>query len=143
MHAETPLICIAYLSSSKVVPDAQALEAIVSTSQKNNAARGVTGMLCHYDGSYLQFLEGEPQQLLSLYEVIRGDPRHMGIVEVFREPITERMFPDWTMALAKPEEIGAEHRAFCRSLRALELVVGPEHRKDLEPFLACFRDWMR
>nr|QQZ51135.1 BLUF domain-containing protein [Phenylobacterium glaciei] len=35
------------------------LDAILAASHRNNRRCGVTGMLCHYEGSFLQFLEGE------------------------------------------------------------------------------------
>lgn len=137
------MICLAYLSSAQGVPDPGDLERILTASRRNNAARGVTGMLCHYDGSFLQFLEGEADQVEATFRTILADDRHAGVLEVFRGPIEERMFPDWTMALAKPGDVGPEHRAFCHSLRQLELAVGPQHRGDLAPFLESFRAWLR
>ncbi|MFZ5721645.1 MAG: BLUF domain-containing protein [Pseudomonadota bacterium] len=140
---ETGVICLAYLSTATELPDASGLEAILLKSRRNNEARGVTGILCHHDGSFMQFLEGPADQVLYTYECIRADPRHHSIVEVHCGPIAERLFPDWTMALSRIGDVGPEHHAFCQGLRHVELSAGAEHSAALEPFLDAFRIWIR
>jgi hypothetical protein len=137
------LICIAYLSSARTAPERDTLQTILAVSRRNNAACGVTGMLCYYDGSFLQFLEGEAADVDATFERIQRDGRHQGLIEVFRDEITQRLFPDWTMALARLDDVSPEQRAFCRGLRSVELAATPAHRKAIEPFLQTFRAWMR
>jgi hypothetical protein len=119
------------------------LEAILARAQKNNGTRGITGMLCHYDGSFLQFLEGKEADLTEVFAKIRADERHHDILEVYRRPIKERLFPDWTMALVKVDDVSPEQRVFCKGLRSVELAAAAEHKRALEPFLDTFRAWMR
>jgi len=59
------VICMAYLSTARLVPTPSELDAILAASHCNNCRRGVTGMLCHFEGSFLQFLEGESGEALS------------------------------------------------------------------------------
>lgn len=137
------MICLAYMSSATRLMGPEAIDQILAVSQRNNAGRGVTGMLCHYDGSFLQFLEGEPAQVDALFAHIARDPRHHGVLKVLRREIGERLFPDWTMALVAVDEVSAGQRRFCQGLRQVELSASAEHREALEPFLNSFRAWMR
>lgn len=99
---------IAYFSSSATAegPD---LPSILASSRRNNAALGVTGLLCHHDGSFLQFLEGDPQVLEGLYGRISRDRRHKDLVRVLDEEARTRAFGDWSMALVDAGEAGAAH----------------------------------
>lgn len=119
------------------------LETILEISRRNNVRDGLTGMLCHYDGSFLQFLEGEAAAVTAAFERIRRDGRHTGLIEVDRRRIEERAFPDWSMALAKVQDLSPEQRAFCRGLRQVEIAADARHRHAIEPFLEAFRTWMR
>lgn len=136
------MICLAYMSSSIGHLPPASINEILAVSQANNARRGVTGMLCHYDGSFLQFLEGEPEQVEPLFAHISRDPRHHSVLKVLRRDITERLFADWTMALVTVDEISPEQRLFCQALRQVELSAAA-HREAIEPFLHSFRAWMR
>jgi hypothetical protein len=137
------MICLAYLSSASRPMPLEAINQILAASRANNARRNVTGMLCHYDGSFLQFLEGDPVQVAETFDVIARDRRHHGLLKVFRREITERLFPDWTMALVSPDEVSPEQRLFCQGLRDVELSASAEHRTSIEPFLNSFRAWIR
>lgn len=136
------MICLAYLSTARRPPEAAELEAILEKSRRNNAAAGVTGMLCHYDGSFLQFLEGEPEAVSTVYSRICADRRHYGIVEVYRGAIEGRIFSDWTMGLARTDQVGPEQRAFCQSLMTLEINAAVAHKDVVEPFINAFRSWI-
>lgn len=137
------MICLAYLSSATVPIEAATLSDILAVSQRNNSRQGVTGLLCHHDGSFLQFLEGEEPDVAATFARIQGDPRHRGMIEVFCGPISERAFGDWSMGVARLDKMGEAERAFCTSLRTVELAAGAEHRAALEPFLDTFRAWLR
>jgi hypothetical protein len=119
------------------------LSAIVEAARRNNTAREITGMLCHYDGSFLQFLEGEEDVVDEVFSKIKGDPRHRQILEVDRRPIEARLFPDWSMAVVRPGEISPAQQAFCTGLRELEIGADAPHRSAIEGFLTAFRTWMR
>jgi hypothetical protein len=137
------MICLAYLSSATDILDPGELQSLLAKARRNNADRQVTGMLCYYDGSFLQFLEGEAADVEETFAAIQADPRHAGIIEVYRKPISHRIFADWTMALVRVDEAGPEQRAFCRSLREVELTAPAEHLRAIAPFLDSFRAWVR
>lgn len=137
------MICLAYLSTATSQMQPAEIEGILEKSRRNNVRDGVTGMLCHYDGSFLQFLEGDQADVLRAFNRIGRDDRHGGLIEVYRGQIESRAFADWSMALVKPEDVGTEQRAFCRALRQVEIALDASHRDAIEPFLHSFRAWIR
>lgn len=136
------MICLAYLSSAAVPLDSAELSDVLAVSQRNNARDRVTGLLCHYDGSFLQFLEGGADDVNRTFSRICADPRHRGMIEVYRKPIGARAFGDWSMGVVKPERMDAAQQAFCTGLREVEIAAAG-HREALEPFLDSFRAWIR
>ena len=89
---------IIYLSSATEPLTPQELRDLLDLSRRNNAAVGIGGILLHWDGNFLQYIEGPEKQLELLMAKVTQDPRHDGIIVVHREAIEERAFPDWTMA---------------------------------------------
>ncbi|WP_310460425.1 diguanylate phosphodiesterase [Sphaerotilus sp.] len=83
------------------------LVTLLTRARHKNATLGVTGMLLHVDGSFLQVLEGEPESVAAVFQAICADPRHTQIVTIIREPIPRRAFSDWSMGHPQvtPEEL--------------------------------------
>ena len=63
-----------------------------------NAARGITGLLLYKGGNLIQALEGEETAVRGLYDIIRRDPRHSGVIKLTEHPIDARQYSDWSMA---------------------------------------------
>lgn len=75
------------------------LKDILAVSRKNNPVRGISGAMCFLDGVYLQFLEGEAVIVDALYQKIEKDSRHTDVKMLVHEPIAQRGYPKWSMAL--------------------------------------------
>ncbi|MET0338257.1 MAG: BLUF domain-containing protein [Caulobacter sp.] len=133
---------IAYFSSAMADAHPDQLSAILTASRSNNARLDVTGLLCHYDGSFLQFLEGPPDTVEALYAQIACDRRHKDLVRVLDEPARSRAFPNWSMALVDADHLDDAHQAFVQGLREVAIQPGPESAR-LEVVLASFRRWLR
>lgn len=89
-----------------------ALEDLHDAAKKRNAACGVTGILVYLGGRFFQYLEGSPESVAGLIEVIRDDPRHNLIHQVASWSLEERQFPDWSMnCLAQQDAISAGMRS--------------------------------
>ena len=79
----------------------------------NNSKLGITGMLIHRAGNFIQVLEGEKDAVKGLYETIKADKRHAGEIIISEGEINERQFEKWAMdfrnysknALFTPEEM--------------------------------------
>lgn len=77
------------------------LAVILAESQRNNADRGLTGALAAHGDRYIQVVEGQPEALDGLLRRLESDPRHRDIRLVHREPVSARVFADWSMASAR------------------------------------------
>ncbi len=73
------------------------LARILDTSQSNNHERFITGYLVINEGQIMQLIEGPPEEVSALYERIKADPRHSGVITLLREPTERRAFPAWSM----------------------------------------------
>ena len=70
---------------------------ILDVSVSNNHERRLTGFLAHNGRHFMQALEGEREEVDSIYGQIVSDSRHFGVVQIIGEKIEERAFPDWSM----------------------------------------------
>lgn len=95
------LMHLIYSSAATQPFSNEALADLLSLARRKNATLGVTGMLLHVDGSFLQVLEGEPAAVDSVFRAISADPRHAQIVTIIKEPIPRRAFSDWSMGHAQ------------------------------------------
>ena len=99
---------LAYISKntikgSKEEVDEQ-IKTILAAAHKNNPALGVTGALLYSGGYFCQVIEGEEEVLEDLFETIQMDDRHGEVTVLQFEPIEERGFSEWAMALAGIED---------------------------------------
>ncbi len=73
------------------------LLAILQISRHNNTSRGLTGMLLYSEGSFIQLLEGEEENLDTTYHSILTDPRHKNVIKMLEGESDKRVFPEWSM----------------------------------------------
>ncbi len=73
------------------------LRDIARSAQARNRARGVTGLLLHVDGDFLQILEGAAADVEALFERIEQDPRNRWVTRLATERVLRRAFEDWSM----------------------------------------------
>lgn len=92
---------IIYLSSASELLDDEQLHSLFFQCRRNNAHLGITGLLLYRDGSFLQLIEGEKQDVITLFRKICRDSRHHGILKVIDESIPEREFSDWSMSFPR------------------------------------------
>ncbi len=104
------------------------LGGILVQARRNNPAWDITGcLICRHD-LYLQLLEGPEAAIDTLYARIKADDRHLEVVQLSRETVNTRLFPDWAMRddpaqswLWPPGAVaaGALHQATPEALRAV------------------------
>lgn len=99
------------------------VDAILEASQRNNSARGVTGLLLYNGRNFLQLLEGEESELIALITRISHDTRHGGLSVLNSLTVPERVCPDWAMKRIQISQSVAERKA----------VLEPELPKGLDP----------
>jgi len=74
------------------------LLALLGKSRANNEKLGITGIMLYRDGNFIQLLEGEAGDVRALYQKIKRDRRHGGVIVLLEGSVAERDFPDWSMA---------------------------------------------
>jgi len=89
---------IIYTSHSLVRMTGAELAQLLEHSRRNNEALGITGLLLHADGSFMQTIEGEHEAIQRLLAKIRRDPRHTSLIVIADDLIESRSFGDWSMA---------------------------------------------
>jgi hypothetical protein len=74
------------------------LLALLQQSRRHNAQQELTGLLVHSsEGRFLQVLEGEQAAVLSMYQRISQDARHLACNVLLSGPLTKRRFGEWRM----------------------------------------------
>jgi hypothetical protein len=92
------MLQLTYISTASRDVDQLAVNDILKSARRNNAAAGVTGLLL-YDGKrFLQALEGDAEAVNRIYTAIKGDPRHRAVVLLSSGESDKRAFGDWAMA---------------------------------------------
>lgn len=88
--------------ASKAAPSFRehAIPDLLEAARRNNAKRGITGMLLYVERNFFQVLEGDESTVGEVFELIRRDTRHGRVTQIIREPIFERAFSEWTMGFA-------------------------------------------
>ena len=88
---------ILYLSTASPNLSEDDLIDILVQSRRRNIESNITGMLLYAEGSILQVIEGEENDVLRLYNKIELDKRHRDIVRVHEGEVSERNFSGWAM----------------------------------------------
>jgi Sensors of blue-light using FAD len=91
------LVRLLYASRAVVPIASPVVDSILEQSRKNNAPRGITGMLCFSEDIFLQVLEGGRDEVCDLFNTIVRDNRNSGARILIYEEIAERRFGGWTM----------------------------------------------
>jgi hypothetical protein len=73
------------------------LNGILADARRNNPRRDITGALICRADVYLQLIEGPRAAILTTFERIARDNRHVDVTRLHLEPITQRLFPAWSM----------------------------------------------
>ncbi len=119
------MITLTYISTATRVLDRPEIEALLSTSRRNNARDGLTGMLLYADTHWIQTLEGDEVRLDATMEKIRADPRHREVTVALREEIDQRSFSEWSLG--------------CRVLTREQVAAIPGFNDYLDPDSEFYR----
>jgi hypothetical protein len=94
----SPLWTLGYLSVAPTLPLHADLEHILAASRRANPEHGVTGLLVHCEGTFMQVLEGPRAGVDEIFRRIRANALHTNINVLFDERIEQREFGNWSMA---------------------------------------------
>lgn len=133
------MIQISYVSTAVPNLSVERVRDILTTSQRDNARHGITGLLIHDRHWFMQVIEGPDAAMRALYDRICADERHYGVTQLSDEPIAVRDFGDWAMAW-NPVEAAGIGQPLDEIVRALTEQVGnPVTRELLRKFVPLAR----
>jgi len=127
-----------YVSSAVGAWGTTELAALLGQSRAKNTALGVTGVLLHRDGTFMQVLEGEEDVVRPLYGRIAHDPRHADVVNVWGSLSTFRRFGDWSMGFRDLDSHPVDLPGYTRVLDAPPNVELLRRRLAAADFLSGF-----
>ncbi len=137
--------CIIYVSRALHKFSSEDLSHLALTSDRKNAAAGITGLLCLSSGGFVQYLEGPTQAIDTLMAIIRKDPRHKIEQELELKVEAERIFKDWGLRCIH----GKKLTAFLRDFLVFLIQVAGERRALtereeilLKKNLKLINDWL-
>jgi hypothetical protein len=73
---------------------------ILKVARSRNAENDVTGVLLYSDGTFIQVLEGEADNVDQVFESISNDKRHKNLIKLVDSNLHKKHFPDWNMGFA-------------------------------------------
>lgn len=79
---------ISYVSTSATSLLKDNITDIFTTSSQFNIKENITGFLIYSDGNFLQFLEGEKENIIKLYSKIEKDLRHKNLIKFIEKPVS-------------------------------------------------------
>lgn len=97
---QEPLVHCIYCSAAINSFTQEEILTMLEKARINNQRLDITGMLLYENGSFFQVLEGHPDTVTNLLNIIEKDKRHDQIIKIIYEPIESRDFSEWTMGLA-------------------------------------------
>ena len=97
---EEAMYQLVYASTASDLVKLEVVEDIVAKSKANNERDNVTGFLVFNSGYFLQCLEGDISAVNKTFCNIAADKRHFDTIILSYNEVSERSFPNWTMALA-------------------------------------------
>ncbi len=92
------LKCLTYTSWARPGLGAEQVDAILASARINNPVDGISGLLIFNGTAFMQILEGSASAVDDLARQLATDPRHSNMSIRDEREVTERRFPDWTMA---------------------------------------------
>lgn len=115
--------------SSNVFKDSprNEIEDILNKSIENNQKRGVTGILLFQGAEFVQILEGEKDDVLSLYGRICTDERHSSARILLSREVSSRTFPYWNMAYIDTNDMISKDKSF---IEIWNKITGQNRVKD-------------
>ena len=91
------MIRLLYISNACPTMSEDQVQNILTSARRHNPANGITGVLIHGGGLFMQLLEGPEHKVLRQYVKILDDRRHDEVRILHISPTDARMFEQWSM----------------------------------------------
>ncbi|MGH1338789.1 MAG: BLUF domain-containing protein [Aureispira sp.] len=125
---------LVYVSTRLPNCDEKELQTILAESRTKNDSKNITGILLYSSNRFLQYLEGDKEEIFSLYRNIKKDKRHQQVALLYHVPIKERIFPSWQMGYRDldAEQINYQTKAEEADRELFKRLITQDAYKEIE-----------
>ena len=123
-----------YISRATSGTTHEQIQDIQRAALQHNPAAGITGVLVHGGGLFMQVLEGPEQTVLRLYVKILDDRRHTDVRLIHISPAEEQVFKNCSMAVLNGDPLDHQRIGELRA-RRLESVQSQEFTQLMREFV--------
>ena len=95
-----------YMSTASRPMTYDDLSDLLNDARLHNKRSGITGMLLYQQDTFMQMLEGEEDNVRSLYAKLLQDKRHKALHIVHEGHTDRRIFDDWSMGFVNMDKAG-------------------------------------
>ena len=128
------MIRLLYMSNASPTVTGEQVQDILAWAREHNSANGITGVLIHGGGLFMQVLEGPEHAVLRQYVKILDDRRHHDVQILHISPTNFRIFENWSMGDLAANPLQFQHVAEFRALR-LEVVEAKTFTNTMREFV--------
>ena len=129
------MLRILYFSQAKGVISDDQIRDILKASRRKNPLLGISGVLIHGGGYFMQVLEGPEQSVLRLYVKILDDQRHLNSRLAYISLVNKRLFQEWSMGVIESDPL---------ELQSInELLTNPQESVQEKVFIEIIREFRR
>lgn len=141
----SPNLFLAYASSARKPFSPRELLDLLTVARARNASVGITGLLLHHGGNFLQGLEGSEVDVRATMARIGDDRRHHAISLIYEGTHDERLFGQWSMACEDASKLDPKDHPGLSDYLSQPDVPRDDHSDDHDvfEFFRAFRDYMR
>jgi hypothetical protein len=137
------VLSLTYLSSAVDLLTPDELARLFTEARDKNARLGVSGMLLHAGGNFIQTIEGPDETVDALFSLIDADERHHEVFLVLRDGIDQRAFADWQMGFVEmPRDDALRIPGFTDYLHTGVIEGDDGCRRTVMTFHRVFREMM-
>jgi hypothetical protein len=137
------MLSLVYVSTASRPFDDDDLAVLLLGSRANNARSGLSGLLLHRDGKFLQVLEGPEDTVRSKFAAIEKDPRHRDVHVLAEEQVGAPRFGRWSMSYQpSTDELADELPGFDNFLTRTDVPTDGDRTSTVVVLLEWFRDQM-
>jgi Sensors of blue-light using FAD len=117
MNQTDSIFQLTYVSTAAIEFGAGDLIKLLIEARDSNHEHHITGILIYENERFLQVLEGDINEVKTLYQNICRDGRHHHIKTIASKTVAKREYPKWAMAFADPGALkSSSFRGFDASL---------------------------
>jgi hypothetical protein len=99
------LLQFTYASAATQSFDGATLAQLLTHCRERNERAGISGLLLHRGGNFLQVVEGPSDAVRDLTQRLERDPRHRQVTPLLALDVAKRLFPDWSMGFEQIDTV--------------------------------------